>query len=51
MKFKWADMEQKSFDDNKCDIAQDTLLAYTDFNKRFVIHADASNYQFVAVIS
>ena len=36
VKFKWADMDQKVFDDNNRDIAQDTLLEYTDFNKRFL---------------
>ena len=49
-RFKWTDAEHKSFDDIKCVVSQDTLLAYTDFNKRFDIHMDASNYQLGAVI-
>ena len=32
-------------------IAKQTILAYPDFNKPFVIHADASHYQLGAVIS
>ena len=43
-------MEQKAFDDIKCDVARDTLLSYPDFNKRFDIHTDASYYQPGAVI-
>ena len=50
VKFKWTDVEQKAFDDIKCDVAHDTLLMYPDFNKRFYIHTDASNYQLVSVI-
>ena len=50
MKFKWNDLEQKSFDDIKRDFSQDTLLAYPDFNKRFDIHMDAGNYQLGSVI-
>ena len=43
-KFKWTDVEQKAFDDIKRTVAHDTLLAYPDFNKRFDIHTDVSNY-------
>ena len=43
-------MEQKAFDDIKCAIYQDTLLAYPDFNKRFDIHTGATNYQLGSVI-
>ena len=50
MKFKWTDVEQKSFDDIKCTVSHDTLLLYLDFNKRFDIHTDAINYQLGAVI-
>jgi hypothetical protein len=32
-------------------IARDTLLAYPDFNKKFTIHTDASDFQLGAVIS
>ena len=41
VKFKWTDLEQKSFDDNKRAVSQDTLLAYPDFNRIFDIHTDA----------
>ena len=50
VKFKWNDLEQKSFDDIKHDFSQDTLSAYPDFNKRFDIHMDAGNYQLGSVI-
>ena len=36
VKFKWTDVEQKMFDDNQCDVSQDTLLAYPDFNERLL---------------
>ena len=32
-------------------ISRETLLAYPDFNKKFVIHTDASHYQLGGVIS
>ena len=51
VKFKWTDMEQKMFDDIKRTVAHDTLLAYSDFNKRFDIHIDARDYQLLLVIS
>ena len=41
IKFKWTDVEQKAFDDMKCAISQDTLLAYPNFNERFDIHTYA----------
>ena len=50
VKFKWNEVEHKASDDIKCAIANDTLLAYLDFNKRFDIHTYASNYQLVSVI-
>ena len=31
--FKLIDVEQKAFDDIKRSVSQDTLLAYSDFNK------------------
>ena len=43
VKFKYTNMEQKLFDDIKCDVAHDTLLAYPEFNKRFGIHTDDSD--------
>ena len=51
VKFKWTNLEQKAFDDIKRAISQDTLLAYPEFNKRFDIYMDASDYQLGAVIS
>ena len=51
VKFKWADVEQKAFDDIKQAGYHDTLLAYPDFNKRFDIHMDSINYQLAEVIS
>ena len=43
VRFKWTDVEKKSFDDIKCAIAHDTLLAYPYFNKLFGIHTDTSD--------
>ena len=48
---KWEDVKQQVFDKNKQTVANDTLLIYPDFNERFYIHTDASNFQLVAVIS
>ena len=50
IKFKWTDVEQKSFDDINHVVSQETLLAYTDLNNFFDIHTDAINYQLRAVI-
>ena len=50
VKFKWTDMEQKAFDEIKQAVAQDTLLPYLDFNKRFNIYINASDDQLGAVI-
>ena len=50
-KWQWTDVEQKSFDTMKRIMARETLLAYTDFNKTFHIHTDASHTQLGAVIS
>ena len=44
VKFKWTCVEQKAFDNIKCAVAQDTSLAYPDFNKRFDIYTDAIDY-------
>ena len=38
-------MEHKAFDDIRHTVAHDTLQAYSDFNKRFDIHTDTSDYQ------
>jgi hypothetical protein len=47
----WTDVEQKAFDTMKRIISRETLLAYPDFNKPFIIHTDASHTQLGAVIS
>ena len=51
VRFKWTDLEQKSFDDIKRAVSQDTLLAYPDYNRQFDIHTDARDYYLGAVIS
>ena len=50
-KFVWTDEQQKAFDQMKTLISRETLLAYPDFNEKFVIHTDASHTQLGAVIS
>ena len=50
LKLKWTDTEQKVFDDIKRAVAQDTLLAYTDFNKYFELHTHSRYYQLGAVV-
>ena len=50
-KWVWTDKHQKEFDLAKVVIARETMLAYPDFSKPFVIHTDASHYQLGAVIS
>ena len=51
VKFAWTEVEQKAFDDIKRIISRETLLAYPNFNKPFVIHTDASKTQLGAVVS
>ena len=51
VKFKCTELEQKAFEDIKRAVSQDTLLVYPDFNQRFDIHTDASDYQLGSVIS
>jgi hypothetical protein len=50
-KWQWTDVEQNAFDTMKRIMARETLLAYPDFNKPFIIHTDASHTQLGAVIS
>jgi len=50
-KWQWTNKEQKSFETMKKIISRETLLAYPDFNKPFVVHTDASHTQLGAVIS
>ena len=47
----WTDVEQKAFDTMKRIISRETLLAYPDFNKPFIIHTDTSHSQLGALIS
>ena len=49
--FKCTDVEQKAFDKLKRIVARDTLLIYPDFNERFDIHTDSSNFQLGEVIT
>ena len=39
------------FQQNKVDLARNTLLTYPDFNKIFKIHTDANAFQLGVVIS
>ena len=50
-KWKWGSEEQEAFDKIKAIIGRETMLAYPDFDKEFVIHTDASHTQLGAVIS
>ena len=50
-KWQWTEVEQKAFKMIKKIILQETLLAYPDFTKPFIIHTDASHMQLGAVIS
>ena len=46
-----TDVHQKAINDIKQILSKETLLAYPDFNKTFVIHPDASAVQLGGVIS
>ena len=48
---EWNDGCETAFIELKRLIAQETLLAYPNFNKKFTIHTDASDFQLGAVIS
>jgi RNase H-like domain found in reverse transcriptase len=50
-KREWGPQQSTAFAAAKKIIAQEVLLAYPDFSKKFVIHTDASHYQLGAVIS
>ncbi len=50
-KWQWTEIEQKAFNQMKCIISREVLLAYPDFNKPFDIHMDASHVQLGAIIS
>jgi hypothetical protein len=48
---QWNDRCETAFTKMKRLIAKETLLAYPDFNKKFTIHTDASDFQLGAVIT
>ena len=48
--FKWAIVEQKPFDEVKGIVENNTLLAYPDFNNKFGIHTNASDFQLGVLI-
>ena len=45
VKWSWGEKESAAFSLAKRIIAKETILAYPDFSKPFVIHTDASHYQ------
>jgi hypothetical protein len=49
-RFKWTDECQHNFDELKCLLAKQTVLAYLDFTIPFEIYTDASNKQIGSVI-
>ena len=49
--FKWETKHQEAFDNLKCELARQVILAYPDFTKTFDIYTDASKYQRGAVIT
>ena len=51
VKFKWTDVEQKSFNEIKLIVSHETLLIHPDFNKTIDIHTYAIDFQIGAVIS
>ena len=50
-KWRWTEVEEKAFQEMKRVMARETLLAFPDFSKQFVIHTDASKTQLGSVIS
>ena len=50
-KWNWSKEYQKALDTIKKLVSRDTLLSYSNFNKTFAIHTDASKLQLVVVIS
>jgi len=51
VKFKWTQIEQKTFDDMNAILGREVLLTYPNFNKKFEIYTDASALQLGAVIT
>ena len=50
-KFTWRQEHEIAFKDLKKMIAREIILAYPDFNKKFVIYTDASDRQLSGVIT
>ena len=50
-KLKWAEIDQKAFEDIKKVMTKETILNYPNFNEVFEIHTDASGRQLDVVIS
>jgi hypothetical protein len=50
VKYRWVTEQQKAFDDIKQKVSQETLLAFSDFEKEFHVYTDASNKQLGGVI-
>jgi hypothetical protein len=50
VKYKWGPEQQKSFDEIKQKMSQETLLAFPDFEKEFHVYNDASNTQLGEVL-
>jgi RNase H-like domain found in reverse transcriptase len=49
--WKWGLAEQAAFKEAKRIISKNSMLAFPDFNKKFVIYTDASKYQLGGVIT
>jgi hypothetical protein len=49
--WKWGPAEQAAFKEAKRIISKNAMLAFPDFNKKFVIYTDASKYQLGGVIT
>ena len=50
-KIVWTEELEESFINLKKMVAKETLLAYPDWSKPFIVHTDASDYQLGVVIS
>jgi hypothetical protein len=50
VKYKWGEEQHKAFDEINQKVIQETLLAFSDFEKEFHVYTDASNRQVGAVI-
>ena len=50
-KWNWSKECQNAFDTSKKLISRETLLSYSNFNKPFIIHMDASKLHLGVVIS